>query len=461
MTSLRRQLETGLAQRFIIEKTLGEGGMATVFLARELHPDRHVAIKVLDPEVSTLITRTRFLREIDMAGKLAHPNILPVYSAGEVGDLLYCTMPFIPGNSLRQEIARKGALDVTRAMGIAAETADALGYAHGLGIIHRDIKPENILLSKGHALVADYGIGKAYGEASELQLTHSGVALGTPQYMSPEQARGQQVGPLSDIYSLGCVLFEMVTGLPPFTGISALQVMTHHAETPAPSMKVRGTAIPSGLQSIVKRCLEKDLKKRFQTGQELANALKKEAEGIQIDTRAAKVSKRRSRPTLAIGASVLLLSLLWRLTAGSAPSTYLLVALDNQTGTALLANIGAEIADSIATHLQASYSSGTLPLTPLVSPRAPTREALLSAARGAGARFIVHGSYYLYSDSLRFQLVITDLDLGTIVGAPPPLSAPLKDPFSAAATLSLYIEPILKEQMDRPKIGLGSDATPE
>ena len=213
MPDLLQRLQAALTDRFRIERALGQGGMATVFLAEDLKHHRRVALKVLDPELAAAIGPDRFLREIETAAQLAHPNILPLFDSGQADGLLYFTMPFVEGESLRDRLSREKQLPLDDATRIATEVADALCYAHGRGVIHRDIKPENILLLSGHAVVADFGIARAVAGAGGEALTATGIVVGTPAYMSPEQASGRgSLDGRSDLYSLGCVLYEMLAG---------------------------------------------------------------------------------------------------------------------------------------------------------------------------------------------------------------------------------------------------------
>jgi len=211
-------LADALRDRYLLERELGRGGMATVYLAQDLRHDRPVALKVLRPELAHALGPERFLREIQVTARLQHPHILPVFDSGEAARQLWYTMPFVMGESLRQRLAREQRLSVDEALRIIREVADALQHAHAQGVVHRDIKPENILLAGQHALVADFGIAKAAHTAGE-HLTETGISIGTVAYMSPEQAAGaREVGHRSDLYSLGCVLYEMLTGEPPHAG---------------------------------------------------------------------------------------------------------------------------------------------------------------------------------------------------------------------------------------------------
>jgi serine/threonine-protein kinase len=192
MDAAFQRVVTALSQDYRVEREIGRGGMATVYLAKDLRLGRQVAVKVLDPAFVSTLARERFLREVDLSSKLTHPHIVPIFTAGEADGLLYYTMPFIEGESLRHRLQREGPLPIKEAIEIAREAADALAYAHQHGIVHRDVKPENILLSGGHAVVADFGIARAVRAAGGVQLTQSGIAVGTPAYMSPEQALGSE-----------------------------------------------------------------------------------------------------------------------------------------------------------------------------------------------------------------------------------------------------------------------------
>src|SRR5205807_309548 len=229
------RLKAALAGRYTIELELGQGGMATVYLAHDVRHDRRVAVKVLRPELSLELGADRFVREIHLAARLNHPHIMPLFDSGEAGGFLYYVMPVVEGESLRERLRQAQRLPVEDATQIAREVADALDHAHRHGVVHRDIKPENILLQEGHAVVADFGIGKAVSAAAQgaTAITRTGVTVGTPAYMSPEQAAGEQaIDGRSDIYSLGCVLYEMLAGAPPFTGPTAQAVIAAHLGLP-------------------------------------------------------------------------------------------------------------------------------------------------------------------------------------------------------------------------------------
>jgi serine/threonine-protein kinase len=275
MSDIPRHLAAGLADRYVLEREIGTGGMATVYLARDLRHKRSVAVKVVRPELGGPEGVERFLREIELAARLQHPNILPVFDSGAVNDgagtsVPYFVMPYVEGETLRQRLQREGRLPVEAATTLAAEVADALGYAHAHGVVHRDIKPENILLSGGHAVVADFGVARALEQGSatgattaSTSLTRAGIAIGTPLYMSPEQATGDVVDARSDQYSLVCVLYEMLAGEPPFTGPSHQSVIAKSLSAPRPHVARARPEVSSELQQVVLRAMALDPAERY------------------------------------------------------------------------------------------------------------------------------------------------------------------------------------------------------
>jgi serine/threonine protein kinase len=249
--SIIERLQPHLADRYTLDRELGRGGMATVFLAMDIKHDREVAIKVLHPELSASIGADRFEREIKLAAKLQHPHILGMYDSGQADGLLYYVMPLVKGESLRDRLDREGQLPIDDAIQLILEVADALGHAHSQGIVHRDIKPENVLVANGHALVADFGIARAAQEAGGQKLTQTGMAVGTPVYMSPEQAVGDPVGPTSDLYSLGCMLYELLAGEPPFTAKNSQALMARHAMEAVPSIRIVRNTVPEEVEDAI------------------------------------------------------------------------------------------------------------------------------------------------------------------------------------------------------------------
>jgi len=276
---LQRRLQAILTGRYTIERELGQGGMAMVFLATDLRLGRSVAIKLLDPALTSAIGVERFLREIAITARLNHPHILTLIESGQEGGLVYYVMPHIAGESLRDRLKREPPLSFSGAVWIAREVADALTYAHAHGVIHRDIKPENILLSDGHAWVADFGIARAIetcADSTDKSLTMTGLPIGTPAYMSPEQAEGRpDVDGRSDIYSLGCVLFEMLAGRPPFVGRSARLVMQQHVTTPPPSLGELRPDLPPEVIEAAERAIAKDPKDRYQSARVFGDELQR------------------------------------------------------------------------------------------------------------------------------------------------------------------------------------------
>ena len=273
MADVLEHLRSALGDRYDVERLLGEGGMATVFLAKDLRHGRQVAIKTLRAELAASIGADRFLREIQLAANLQHPNILTLYDSGDAGGVLYYVMPFVEGESLRGRLEREQQLPLYDAVRIVREAAEGLAFAHQHGVVHRDIKPENILLQNNHAVVADFGIARAADAAGE-KLTQTGMAVGTPHYMSPEQALGSDhADGRSDIYSLGCVLYELLAGQPPFDGPNSRAIMARHSMEQVPSLQIVRQSVPDELEDAVFQSLEKTPADRFQTMAEFADIL--------------------------------------------------------------------------------------------------------------------------------------------------------------------------------------------
>jgi serine/threonine protein kinase/Tfp pilus assembly protein PilF len=268
-------LRDGLfAGRYRIERVVGRGGMATVYAAEDVKHHRRVALKILDRECRAALGGERFLREIELTGNLQHPNILPLFDSGEVDEMMYYVMPLVDGQSLRMRLAEQGQLPIDDAVRIATDVAKALNHAHAQGIVHRDIKPENILLSGDHTFVADFGIAKAKDAAGD-QLTSTGLLVGTPAYMSPEQASGErQLDARSDIYALGCVLYEMLAGEPPFVGSSTQAVIAKRMAGPAPPVRTLRHTVPYDVERAIECALERAPADRFSTAAEFATALR-------------------------------------------------------------------------------------------------------------------------------------------------------------------------------------------
>src|SRR5437899_8498574 len=268
------RLIAALAGRYAIARELGAGGMARVYLARDLKHDRDIALKVLRPELAAALGAERFLEEIRISAKLDHPHILTLIDSGATDGFVYYVLPFVRGESLRDKLNRDKQLGLEEALAITQQVASALDYAHRQGVVHRDIKPENILIQEGEAVVADFGIALAVKEAGGNRLTETGLSLGTPQYMSPEQATGdRQLDARSDVYSLGAVLYEMLAGEPPVTGPTA-QAMIAKLMTERPTrLRIVRDTVPDGIDSAVAKALSKVPADRFAGAGDFARAL--------------------------------------------------------------------------------------------------------------------------------------------------------------------------------------------
>ena len=278
MPDPKPRLDAALQGRYRVERKLGEGGMATVYLAEDLKHERKVALKVLKPELAAVVGAERFLTEIKTTANLQHPHILPLYDSGEADGLLFYVMPFVRGESLRERLEREHQLPVDDAVGIATNMAEALDYAHRQGVIHRDIKPANVMLQDGKPIIADFGIALAVGAAGGGRLTETGLSLGTPHYMSPEQATGDQnVGPATDIYALGCVLYEMLVGEPPFTGSTPQAVLGKIITGQPEPARAQRPSVPSNVDAAIRTSLARVPADRFRGATHFARALRDSA----------------------------------------------------------------------------------------------------------------------------------------------------------------------------------------
>jgi eukaryotic-like serine/threonine-protein kinase len=287
------QLNTALEGRYTIEREIGQGGMATVFLARDVRHDRNVALKVLRPELAAVLGAERFLAEIKITANLRHPHILPLFDSGEADGFLFYVMPYVAGETLRDRLRREGSLAVEEALSITRDVAHALDYAHGHGVIHRDVKPENILLGEGGPVIADFGIALAISEAGGDRLTEAGLSLGTPTYMSPEQATGESdATPASDVYALACVLHEMLAGDPPFSGATLQAVMARVMTEPPPSIRSVQPSVSRDIEAAILRGLAKRPEERSETAGEFARSLDAAS---AVDIVKGGISRRRGR----------------------------------------------------------------------------------------------------------------------------------------------------------------------
>jgi len=491
------RLQTALADRYRVERELGAGGMATVYLAQDLKHEREVAIKVLHPELGASIGSERFDREIRVAAKLQHPHILGLYDSGQADGLLYYVMPFVKGESLRDRLDRETQLPIDDAIHIALEVADALGYAHERDVIHRDIKPENILLSGGHALVADFGIAKAASQAGE-KLTQTGTTVGTPLYMSPEQAMGDTLGPTADIYSLGCVLYEMLVGTPPFTGPNARAIMARHAMTPVSGLREVRDSVPEEVEEAVLAALAKSPADRPKSakafcemmGTPLGATATRRANVRTTSTRnptsvrmtleqfeamkAAEVAARPGlwkRPMTWIAAAVILTGAAlaaWRLTAGGHgaqlpsgldPHNIAVLYFDDQSPGHDLGYVAEGLTDGLITAL-ASVPGLSVVSRGGVEPYQGSTVARDSIARALRVGTLVMGSVEPERDSLRVTVRILDdggIELGkaTFVKSGGDLVA-LSDTLSQQAAALIRRRVGIEAQMRRTRLGTSS-----
>jgi serine/threonine-protein kinase len=368
-------LTTALADRYALEREIGRGGMATVFLARDLRHDRRVAVKVLDPELGAVLGTERFLSEIKVTANLQHPNLLPLFDSGEAAGQLFYVMPFVEGESLRAKLEREKQLPVEEAVRIAVAVANALEYAHGHGVIHRDLKPENILLQAGQPVVADFGIALAVSKAGGARVTQTGLSLGTPQYMSPEQATGDRaIDGRSDIYALAAVTYEMLAGEPPIVAGTAQAIVARLlTERPRPVRAIRPN-VPEEVEAALEQALEKLPADRMATAREFADALSGKSARTTMRRTVARSASRRSNlrtsvPWVLFGVAALAAVIGWlrrpstadrsgvvRFVIGLGPGERLATPVSGGTATVTIAPDGRTIAysvgDAAGNHLQ-------------------------------------------------------------------------------------------------------------
>ncbi|MEE8061902.1 MAG: serine/threonine-protein kinase, partial [Gemmatimonadales bacterium] len=419
LTQTATLLGQALQGRYRVEREIGRGGMATVCLAHDLRYDRPVAIKVLHRELAAMIGADRFRREIAITARLDHPNILALLDDGDIDGLPYYVMPFVEGESLAERLDREHQLPVEEALLIGREVADALAYAHGQGVIHRDIKPENILLSKGHAFVADFGIARALEVTGGDRITESGMAVGTPAYMSPEQATASDdIDGRTDIYSLGCVLYEMLAGMPPFVGPTPQAVLARHMSMEmAPAIRTVRVTISESLEGVVMKALAKVPADRFSTAAELRDLLGRP------DTFEPPVQSIQSRRAMWVAAAAVVLAaggfLGWYVTRGDAGSlrtdhviVFPLVAPE-QAGAH--ATAGEDIAIIIGHTVDGTGALRWVDGWTLLTEeqrgrmRGVSGETVRQLAREQGSARYMTGSVFLYPDSVQVLLALHDV----------------------------------------------------
>jgi eukaryotic-like serine/threonine-protein kinase len=423
------ELNAALGDRYIIDRELGRGGMATVYLARDPKHERFLALKTLRPEIAMALGRERFLREIKLAARLQHPNILGVYDSGDAGGTLYYVMPFVEGESLRDRLEREPQLPLDDALQITREVADALSYAHSHDVVHRDIKPENIMLSGGHAIVADFGIARAVSAAGGDKLTETGLAIGTPTYMPPEQSAGTgQVDRRSDIYSLACVLYEMLAGQPPFTGPTAQAIMARHSLDAVPRLRIVRETIPDALEAVINRALAKIPADRYSTAEQFAAAMNAASTGTVSRITAARMpmpARSWQKPAIATAVVVVLAVVGWMLFGRNASVGATTSGLDSHRVAVLYFNDLSR--DSSLGHVAAGLTEGLIGELAkvrglnVVSPNgvAPYRASGIardSIARALHAGTLVEGSVEPVGDRVRATVRLVEGSSGADVG---------------------------------------------
>ena len=459
------KLAEALRDRYVIERELGRGGMATVYLARDLKHDRLVAIKLLRQELVAALGPDRFLREIQVTASLQHPHILPLLDSGTIedagGSRPYYVMPYVQGESLRDHLVQERQLPVDEAVRIACDVAAALGYAHERGVVHRDIKPENILLSGGQAVVADFGIARALSAAGAERLTETGLALGTPHYMSPEQASGDpHVDGRADIYALGCVLYEMLAGEPPYTGPTAQAIIAKRMVEPTPRIRTVRESVPEELERAITRALAKTPADRFGTAPEFAEALSQAAIAPPVPRSVSPGRTRRIAALLIIvlvgGAAVLRL---WSRRSGpdKSPSASLIAVLPfTPSGSdTVLSRLGRDLVFTMSSELD---GLGTIRVVDAHTVLAQAKPGgLYSPAEGAalarrfGAGSMVHGSLVREGAGVRLDFVLLSTD-----GSIPLARASVSNaPDSIAALTDSAVHVLLRQVWTR-----GSAPTP-
>jgi tRNA A-37 threonylcarbamoyl transferase component Bud32/tetratricopeptide (TPR) repeat protein len=415
-SDLQARLQAALGDAYRLERELGRGGMATVYLARDVKHDRLVAVKVLHPELAASLGPQRFLREIHVTARLDHPHILPVLDSGGAPSLLWYAMPYVEGETLRDRLRRETQLPVDEALRIAREVADALDYAHRHNVIHRDIKPENILLADSHARVADFGVARALEVAAGEALTGTGLAVGTPAYMSPEQASAGQVDRRSDIYALGCVLYETLTGEPPFTGPTAQAIIAKRFVGPIPSVRTTRPDVQPALDVAIQKSLAPVPADRFNTAGEFAQAVSGASSG------AVGGSRKRRASRVVVGVAILgalalsIAGLLWR--SRAAPHVLdgnLLAVAPFDILDPKLELWHEGLVDLLARNLDGAGPLRTVPPTTVIRRWTGRADQVSGAelARRTGARLTVFGSLVpAGGDSVRLRATLFDAATG-------------------------------------------------
>ena len=458
-------LAEALRDRYTIERELGRGGMATVYLAREVKHGRKVALKVLRPELAAVLGRERFLAEIGLTARLDHPNILTLLDSGSAGEALFYAMPLVQGGSLRDRLQQERHLSIEEAVRIGSQIAAALEHAHALGIIHRDIKPENILLHEGVPVLTDFGIALAVREAGGQRLTETGLVLGTPHYMSPEQATGDPLlDPRSDIYSLGAVVYEMLAGEPPFLGVSAQAIVARLITSRPTPLRVMRDTLPEWLAAAVDKSLAKIPADRYASAAEFANSLTTAPPAVPA---AAAPSRRRRIPVVAgitaLGVAVALSAGWWfarRPPATPPPSESMVAVLppDISTPDSALSHLARDLAFTLAPNLTGAGEIRAVDPDAVVAQLgnrtvARSRPADLRLGRSLGAGLVVRGSLVRVGRQVRWDLDLLSTENGDLVAQATATALPESlRAFTDTATRSLLRQIWLHGQPPSPSL---------
>ena len=457
-------LPAALAERYTIEQELGRGGMAIVYLAHDVRHDRSVALKIMLPELAASLGTERFLREIQTVAKLAHPNILPLYDSGQVEGLLFYVMPYVSGESLRSLLDRERQLPIEDAIRITREVVDALAFAHSMGVVHRDIKPENILLQAGHAVVSDFGIARAVSESGGQRLTQTGMAVGSPAYMSPEQSGGDQpIDGRADIYSLGCVLYELLVGQTPFTGLTPQAMMARHTMEPVPPPHIVRQSIPLELEAVILCALAKAPADRFHTAAAFGEALDAVVAGRSVPSlmmtgsRPAHRRWLRGRRAVVLGGGAIVAAALlgvWLLRPGRAkplaggefdPRTVAILYFADESPGGTLAAVADGLTEDLIDQLSPVRQLNVISRNG-VAPYRGTTVSRDSIARALRAGTVVDGSVTRAGDSVRVALRLADGPSG-VDFARASLVFPLEGVMGARDSVARDVSRILRDRI--------------
>jgi serine/threonine protein kinase len=458
-TSSINRLTAALAGRYTVEREIGAGGMAAVYLARDIRHSRPVAVKVMSADLQQ--SPERFLAEIRTAANLHHPHILPLYDSGEADGFLYFTMPFIEEGVTLETRLEAGALSVEESVRIAREIGDGLAHAHKQGLVHRDVKPANILFSSGHALLADFGIARAVEKGAAPGLTKTGHYVGSPQYMSPEQAFGNaEVDARSDLYSLACVLYEMLTGELPYQGGSALNVITAHAFNEVPLVAAKVPTVPDSVNYAVARAMAKQPEERFASMEEFLTALTADVDLSLLPKprkgkRVARVAPWGMGAAAVITVAGAAYMALTRPESTSAQPVLVedrvvIAPLRNETGDPAWDQVGRMASDLITEGLQRTRVQVVPSATALQAGAfaGAASDPIVAIAEETGAGKVVTGSYYLFDDSLEFMMQVTDAVNSRVLGQSDRVKASRSNPGEAIEKLRDYVMTALALHLD-------------